>query len=42
MLAQHAVMSNVAEATGGRAVYDYNGLALAAERSSMTTASTTR
>ncbi|HZD77770.1 MAG TPA: VWA domain-containing protein [Acidobacteriaceae bacterium] len=30
MLAQHAVMSNVAEATGGRAVYDYNGLALAA------------
>jgi hypothetical protein len=31
MLAQHAIMSNVAEATGGRAVYDYNGLALAAE-----------
>jgi VWFA-related protein len=30
MLAQHAVMSNVAKATGGRAVYDYNGLALAA------------
>ncbi len=30
MLAQHAVMNNVAEATGGRAVYDYNGLALAA------------
>ncbi|HEY2002560.1 MAG TPA: VWA domain-containing protein [Acidobacteriaceae bacterium] len=30
MLAQHAVMSNVARATGGRAVYDYNGLALAA------------
>ena len=30
MLAQHALMSNVAEATGGRAVYDYNGLALAA------------
>lgn len=30
MLAQHAIMSNVAEATGGRAVYDYNGLALAA------------
>jgi VWFA-related protein len=30
MLAQHAVMSNVAEATGGHAVYDYNGLALAA------------
>jgi VWFA-related protein len=32
MLAQHAVMSNVAEATGGRAVYDYNGLALAAQQ----------
>jgi VWFA-related protein len=32
MLAQHATMSNVAEATGGRAVYDYNGLALAAEQ----------
>jgi VWFA-related protein len=32
MLAQHAVMSNVAEATGGRAVYDYNGLALAANQ----------
>jgi VWFA-related protein len=32
MLAQHALMSNVAEATGGRAVYDYNGLALAAEQ----------
>jgi hypothetical protein len=32
MLAQHAVMSNVAEATGGRAVYDYNGLALAASQ----------
>jgi VWFA-related protein len=30
MLAQHAVMGQVAEATGGRAVYDYNGLALAA------------
>jgi VWFA-related protein len=30
MLAQHSLMSNVAEATGGRAVYDYNGLALAA------------
>lgn len=30
MLAQHSVMSNVAEATGGRAVFDYNGLALAA------------
>jgi VWFA-related protein len=30
MLAQHAVMSNVAKATGGRSVYDYNGLALAA------------
>jgi hypothetical protein len=30
MLAQHAVMSNVAKATGGRAVYDYNGQALAA------------
>ena len=30
MLAQHAVMSNVAAATGGRAVFDYNGLALAA------------
>ena len=30
MLSQHAVMNNVAEATGGRAVYDYNGLALAA------------
>jgi VWFA-related protein len=32
MLAQHAVMSNVAKATGGRAVYDYNGLALAASQ----------
>jgi VWFA-related protein len=32
MLAQHAIMSNVAEATGGRAVYDYNGLAPAAEQ----------
>lgn len=30
MLAQHSLMSNVAEATGGRAVFDYNGLALAA------------
>jgi VWFA-related protein len=30
MLAQHAVMDNVAEATGGHAIYDYNGLALAA------------
>jgi VWFA-related protein len=30
MLAQHGVMNNVAQATGGRAVYDYNGLALAA------------
>ena len=30
MLGQHAVMSSVAEATGGRALYDYNGLALAA------------
>ncbi len=30
MLAQHSVMSRVAEATGGRAVFDYNGLALAA------------
>jgi VWFA-related protein len=30
MPAQHAVMSDVAEATGGHAVYDYNGLALAA------------
>jgi hypothetical protein len=28
--AQHAVMDNVAEATGGRAIYDSNGLALAA------------
>jgi VWFA-related protein len=32
MLAQHAVMSNVAKATGGRAVYDYNGLALTASQ----------
>jgi VWFA-related protein len=31
MLADHAIMSDVAHATGGRAVYDYNGLALAAE-----------
>ena len=30
MLSQHTDMSNVAKATGGRAVYDYNGLALAA------------
>jgi VWFA-related protein len=30
MPAQHAIMSDVAEATGGHAVYDYNGLALAA------------
>lgn len=30
MLAQHAVMSNVAKATGGRAVYDTNGLFQAA------------
>ena len=32
MFKQHALMSNVAEATGGRAIYDYNGLALASEQ----------
>ena len=32
MLAQHALMSEVAKATGGQALYDNNGLALAAER----------
>jgi VWFA-related protein len=32
MIAQHALMSEVAEATGGQAFYDNNGLALAAER----------
>ncbi len=32
MLSQHTDMSNVAQATGGRAVYDYNGLALAASQ----------